>query len=273
MTEEKEKNHLRVLCIKMFLKNQEDFLKEDKDELLKYMQNKEYRNYFLKFLTYQRTNGKYKKEEKLFSELLEIMEEILLIAEKEKNFDNARNCIILSQTFYKEKKVDGNNIKVYLMEYVKKNKWISNPIFWKEFIENEIIKDEAAFLENKKLNKIEDKTSKVSKIYYSKLLTFAHNMNMFGLTKQDNLDTINYFFNKIKISEKTKENILNTIETLYSDKKEIKIKKEINEKENIQNEGDKEIQNQKENISKEDVKNKDLNKIQEDWIIENYNFK
>ena len=264
MTEEKEKNNLRVLCVKMFLKNQEDFVKKDKDELLKYMQNKEYRNFFLKFLTYQRTNGKYKKEEKLFSELLEIMEEILLIAEKEKNFDNARNCIILSQTFYKEKKVDGNNTKVYLMEYIKKNKWISSPIFWKEFIENEIIKDEAVFLENKKLNKIEDKTSKVSKIYYSKLLTYAHNMNMFGLTKQDNLDTINYFFNKIKIPEKTKENILNTIESLYSDKKEIKIKKEINKKENIQKEDNKEIQKQKENISKEDVKNEDLNKIQED---------
>ena len=49
--------------------------------------------------------------------------------------------MILSQTYYKELEVDDEVKKIYLMEYLKKNKWISNISFWKEFIELEISKE------------------------------------------------------------------------------------------------------------------------------------
>ena len=263
MEEEKKRKRFRLLCLNLFEQNEQNFSKEDLNELIDLIKIKEYRSYFLSTLTNQRLNGKFKREEKLFNELIYILNAILEMAEKEKNFDNARNCIILSQTFYKENIVDGEIEKYYLMEDLKKNKWISTPTFWKELIEYLIMKDE------------EENPGNSSKLLFSKLLTHSHNMNMFGISKNDNLDIINYFINKYKISEKSKEIIFNNLEDLYSEKKEIK--KVVKKPKNIEginngNENNKDIKNKKGNISKEDIKNDDLKKIEDEWVIENYDF-
>ena len=278
MEEEKKRKRFRLLCLNIFDQNQQSFVKEDEDELINLMKIKEYRNYFLSTLTNQRINGKFKREEKLFNELFEILNAILDIAEKEKNYENARNCIILSQTFYKETNIDGEIEKIYLMEYLKNNKWISNPKFWKDFIEDEIIKDGLKFEEENKIRQIEGKKVDVTKIYFSKLITHVHNMNMFGLTKNDNSEIINYFINKYNIPEDLKQIILNDLENIYSAKKDSKKVKQIpktkENKENIEekkieNENNKEIQNKKE---KKDNKKNDIEKISDEWVIEDYGF-
>jgi protein-tyrosine phosphatase len=212
MKEEEKRNKLRQLCINIFDKNNQNFVKEDKDELINFMKNIDYRNYFLSALTHQRLNGKFKREEKLFNELLEILNVILELAEKEKNYDNVRNCIILSQTFYKERIDDEGNVeKEYLMEHIKNNKWISTTSFWKDFIEDEIIKDKKKFEEDN-----EKGGGDVTKIYFSKLITYSHNMNMFGIPKDDVNNIIDYFIKKYEISDTLKEIIISNIEAIYS---------------------------------------------------------
>ena len=234
MEEEKRRKKLRTLCAKIFEENQ-NYGKEDQNELLKFMHKDDYRNYFISALTKQRINGKYKREEKVFYELLEIMKYILDLAEKENNYDNARNCIILSQTFFFEKNVNGKIEKLYLMEFIKDNKWLAKSQFWKEFIEDEIIRDKLKFEEELKLKDNKKNKGDVTKIYFGKLITYSHNMNMFGITKEEAFEIINYFMNKYEISKDMKDTVIVNLEAAYSENKEDK-KGETSEKiENINN--------------------------------------
>ena len=280
MEEEKRRKKLRTLCSRIFNKNQK-YTKEDQNELIKFMQKEDYRLYFISVLTKQRINGKYQKEEKLFYEMLELINVILELAEKEKNYDNARNCIILSQTFYLEKNVDGKIKKIYIMEYIKKNKWLSTTLFWKEFIEDDIIRDKLKFEEESKLKDNGKNMSDVTKIYFGKLITYSHNMYMFGLTKQEANDIINYFMEKYKISDDMKGIVISNLDEAY-DKNIIEKEEEIIEKieniNNIKNESEI-IENNNENgMNENDVENgkienngKEKIENNENKIIENNN--
>ena len=284
MEEEKRRKRLRDLCLRIFDENKQKYVKDDHDELMKYMEKEDYRNYFISALTHQRLNGKYKRGEKLFNELLELLNIILEYAKKEKNFDTVRNCIILSQTFYKEENEDGNIRKIYLMEYIKKDKWLSSPQFWKEYMEDEITKDKIKFEEESKKKDKGKNVGDVTNVYFSKLITYSHNMNMFNIEKKDAFDIINYFIEKYSISETMKSTVIANLETVYGEKKheeseEIKknentqknIKNEIIEKNNIINNeikfNDIEIKNENNNGIKQDEshnKNEDENRIQKD---------
>jgi hypothetical protein len=140
---EKKRKNFRLLCLSLFDEEKSNFTKENQNQLINYIKSREYRDYFIKTLTNQRINGRFKRKEKLFNEILEILKFILDLAEEEKNFEDAKNCIILSQTFYKEVDIDDETAqKHYLMEYIKKHKWLSKISFWEECIENDIIKDQ-----------------------------------------------------------------------------------------------------------------------------------
>ena len=215
------------------------------------MQIEDYRNYFISSLTQQRLNGKYKRDDKLFNDLIELLSVILEFEEKEKNYDKARNCIILSQTFYKEKIFKWKIEKVYLMEYVKQNKWVSTPKFWKNFIEDEIIKDKIKFEEE--LLRENGKTGEdITKMYFSKLITYSHNMFMFGIKRNDAFDIIDYFIKKYEISDNMKNAIISNLEIVYTKKKNIK-------KENLQI--SEKIDKQSENEFKNENKNEKMKQI------------
>ena len=272
MKEEKKRKQFRELCLRIFDENTQNYVKEDQDELIKFMENQVYRQYFISSLTLQRTNGRYKREKKLFNELIEILKIILEYAEKENNFDNARNCIILSQTFYIEENKDGKIEKIYLMEYIKNNKWLSSPKFWKEYIEDEITKDKLKFEEENK-----NGGGDVKQIYFSKLITYSHNMNMFCIKREDALNIINYFIEKYEISESMKNTVLIDFEYVYDEKKTVgnkEIQKNENTQKNVNNEitennnnheNENEIGDTRENtyIKKDETKNEIKNIISE----------
>ena len=270
MKEEKKRKQFRELCLRIFDENTQNYVKEDQDELIKFMENQVYRQYFISSLTLQRTNGGYKREKKLFNELIEILKIILEYAEKENNFDNARNCIILSQTFYIEENKDGKIEKIYLMEYIKNNKWLSSPKFWKEYIEDEITKDKLKFEEENK-----NGGGDVKQIYFSKLITYSHNMNMFCIKREDALNIINYFIEKYEISESMKNTVLIDFEYVYDEKKTVgnkEIQKNENTQKNVNNEitennnnHENEIGDTRENtyIKKDEMKNEIKNIISE----------
>ena len=247
MTEEKTRYHFRSLCIKLFDDN-ESFSKEDLNELINFIASLEYRSYFLFALTNERTRGIYKMKEKLFNEIIIILNTILDLAQKEKRFGDAKNCMILSQTFFKEVEVNDEVEKIYLMEDLKKNKWISNTSFWKEFIELEISQEKQKFEEEEKKKNIPPKNNRVKQVYFSKIITHSNNMKMFGLTKSDDISISDFFMKKYEVPDDLRKVIETNIEEIYKEKKLVKKEKKKVEETN----------------KKKDEKKK---KIEEDWVI------
>jgi len=246
MVEEKNRYHFRSLCIKLFDDNDnESFSKEDQNELINFIKTPEYRSYFLFVLTNERSLGLYKMKEKLFDEIVTILDTILDLAQKEKNFENAKNCMILSQTFFKEVEVDDEIEKIYLMEYLKKNKWISNISFWKEFIELEISQEKQKFEEEEKKKNITPKDSRLKQIYFSKIITHSNNMKMFGFSKSDVISTSDFFMKKYEVPDDLRQVIENNIETIFKEQKVVKRKKKK------VGESDKKKEEEKKNIKDE----------------------
>ena len=121
MEEETKKHRLRILSLKIFkIGPNVNFSKEEKKELISYLKVPKFRNYFIITLSKQRTKGRFQRGEKLIEDLAEILNFILDISEKEQNYEDAKNCIILSQTFYTEIIIDKKTkqkYKRYLFHY------------------------------------------------------------------------------------------------------------------------------------------------------------
>ena len=115
---ENQKQEMRELSKKIFATNI-PFTDEEKNKLMEHLQQKWSQNYFLIYLSKQRTNGRFSRSQKLVKDLAEILNLILKTAEKEKDYHAAKNCMILSQTYYyDEKDKDGNTKKKYLIDYI-----------------------------------------------------------------------------------------------------------------------------------------------------------
>ena len=257
---EKKRKEFRLLCQRIFEDNSLLFSKEDLDTLINFLKSDdEYRKYFLSTLTNQRINGKFKIDEKLFNELVIILNLILDLGQKKDDFNNAKNCIILSQTFYKEIIVDENIEKKYLMEEIKKNKWVSSITFWKNYIEYEIIEDKLKFDElNIKKNEFR-RGGEANNIYFSKIITHTNNMHLFGISKNDIINVADYLVKKYEIPENLKEMVFNNIELVFKKKE---VKKEV--KKEIKKDNNNDINNIQNKIKK------DEKKLLDDWVIEDF---
>ena len=254
----------RLLCYN-FLDDEKNisFKKEDFDNFLSLIKVEKYRSYFLSYLTKERSDGKLNRSEKLINELGIIFNEILILAEKEKNYKNIKNVLILSQTFYMEKDNDNDdkNNKKYIMEFLKDNNWIRSLNFWEEIINYEIAITKYEFNQkNMNLNK-EKLEASLQNSYYSVILTYSHNMHVFGIEQKLTLELCNSFVDKLKINDTFKTILEKTIEDIYNPKK-----KEVN----IINKENKEIK--KKQISKSERINENMIKnmekeIEDDWVI------
>ena len=256
----------RLLCYN-FLDGEKNisFKKEDFDNFLSLIKVEKYRSYFLSYLTKERSDGKLNRSEKLINELGIIFNEILILAEKEKNYKNIKNVLILSQTFYMKKDNDNDNNdknnKKYIMEFLKDNNWIRSLNFWEEIINYEIAITKYEFNQkNMNLNK-EKLEASLQNSYYSVILTYSHNMHVFGIEQKLTLELCNSLVDKLKINDTFKTILEKTIEDIYNPKK-----KEVN----IINKENKEIK--KKEISKSERINKNMIKnmekeIEDDWVI------
>ena len=108
---EDQKQEMRELSKKIFVTNI-PFTEEEKNKLMEYLTTKWSQTYFLIYLSKQRTQGRFSRTQKLVKDLAEILNLILKTAEKENDYIAAKNCMILSQTYYyDEKDKDGNTKK------------------------------------------------------------------------------------------------------------------------------------------------------------------
>ena len=236
---EDKKNKMRELIYKFFDMNRLTDI-EDKNQLLEYLNDERTHELFLIVLSKLRTNNRFCREKSLIELLSDIIINILNIAQKKKDYETAKNCIILSQTFFYID--ESKNKKVYILEYIKKHPWLISLEFWKDFILimilKEFIKFEDMNIETKinivKNKNITDKMKpKIGEVLFSQIIPYVGNMIEFHVDKKyiiKIIDDINEKYNYLGNSNL--ESIYNLV---CSSKEELqKVKEEIKKDKKLQ---------------------------------------
>jgi hypothetical protein len=215
--------------------------------------------------------GRLRADGKLFSskehiEFISILLlEILKICEKKLDLKAAKDCILLSQTYYilNEK----NNEKIYAFEKIRKNKWIRSTKFWRDFLELYINLEFNKFEEMYNLDvKLKDNPelskklkSKVTEVMFSCLVPYTNNMVELNVDKRIILKLLDEILEKYKYMDDVSK--LSLMKFISNNPEDIeKMRKEIKDNPNIENEIEKKIEDEKiddndNNINSEAPKN------------------
>ena len=261
MDYEYKKNRLRILTIRIFkIGHSTCFTEDEKDELLCYMKVPEFRNYFIITLSKQRIKSRYQRSKLLILELADILNYILKCDEKERNYEIASNCIIISQTFYFEYKSKDNDqkYKKYLFEYIVNNKIFKTFDFWEGIIEYMI---QGELKKSEEINKQiienetqEEKKLRISNIAFSQLLPYASNMVEFYVNKNDINVLISSFIKKYEIDKTLADTIYENIKNLNPKKIEIDYNlDDSNNKENEIEDRNRSFSGEKDNKKYDDI--------------------
>ena len=231
LEKEKIKNDLRELIREFFeLDSQKKEISEkDKNKYFNYLKQPFTLFPFVKVLSKLRTNKKFNRGKNLIELLGDSFKIILEDAEKNKNYWAAKNCLILSQTYFFEEEDQNTKTinKKYPFEYIKKETWLSKKEFWIGYclymVKEELKKFANIFPDvtfddieknkdfNKKIN------TKLSDILFSQILPILTNMLEVTKDKMYVVEIIEFFHEKYIYLNKDK------IESLYkviSDNKE-----------------------------------------------------
>ena len=232
-----------------------------------------YKSFFI-VLSKLRTNSSFSQKKSLIN-LLGKGFNIILNKSKKNIFEDVKNCIILSQTYYYE---DEKKEKIYIFEYIKNNKLLKSPKFWREFILHMIETDLGRF----NLKKEKD-LKKYGDIIFSNLITFGNNMKSLEIDKRIIIKIMDEFIEKYNfISESNIKIIFETIlqetdekplnnDELNKLRKEYDISLENENLENNDNEEDKIEEKKEENKEekKEEKKEEEEEKKEEENKEEN----
>ena len=241
LEKESQKQELRELSKKIFVTNI-PFNPDEKKKLLAYLEEKWSQTYFLIYLSKQRTKGKFARTQKLVRDLADILNLILQSAEKRNDYEAAKNCIILSQTYYyDEKDKEGNVRKKYLIEFILDYQWLRSPQFWRGIIEENIIAEAKKFMslnpkEPDLFNKDRrESCDRLSNICFSQLLPYANNMKEFFVDDRLIVKVIDEFVEKYQIQKEFADTIYGGV---VSDKPEVveKLREEYKNNPNFENE-------------------------------------
>ena len=197
----------------------------DVDKIMFWVKNPKFRKYIIISFSNQRTKGRYERSWGLIFTLGKILNEILKFTEQDKNYEDVKHCIILSQTFFCVDKRTKN--KYYLFEYIKNNKWLKSQEFWDEITDCMIEKEIES--NNKVLGKealeketIEQRRERKSQVCISQLLTFSENMIDFGLSKEEIDKIIKKKVEKFEIVNQFEQLIYEHIDKTLIDKQKNK---------------------------------------------------
>ncbi len=255
---EDKKNELRKMTINFFKTNVKF---NEQEKLLELLKEKKFRDFFLLNLSKQRTQGRFARKEEIIDNLKEVLKLILEIAEKEKDYEAGKNCIILSQTYYIEDKNDKNK-KVYLVESIEDNKWLKSIDFWNGIIEvmtkKEIEKNINISKKSKGNCDEKEKKKIISNAGFSQLLSYANNMVEFKLEKDIIKRVIDKFSIKYQIDKSLVEAIYNnTGVTGEIDMNAYNPEEDKNEEDEEKNEEEKNEESKNEESKNEESKNEE----------------
>ena len=121
---------------------------------------------------------------------------------KDINYKLANMMIILSQTYYKEK--EGK--KIYILEGIKSHELFKSDEFWKNIIIKKI-EDELKSMRKFSVSSIVNQDKKED-LVFTKLLAFYSLMKEFNFSQEKLNDISTQIFDKYKISQVTREQLL-----------------------------------------------------------------
>jgi hypothetical protein len=244
---EKLKGNLRE-WIKKFFSFDEKSIEIDKETIEQYYYKALKEPYthksFLKIVTDMRTNTHFNRNRQLVDLLGESLKIILEEARKNKDYWTAKNCLILSQTFYYLE----DDKKIFSCECLKKNKWLETYDFWDEFcsymIDEELKK---LIMQNSELNLDDIKqnkqysaklNSKIGDVIFSQLIAVINNIlmftdnNLFAVELIESLKEKYIYFpqKNIEVLYQTISTDENVIKKLVEESNKIAFKNKLNKK-------------------------------------------
>ena len=208
---EDKKNRFRDLIIKFFDKNRQT-TEDDKKQLLEFVEDTRTHGLFLIVLAKLRTNNRFCRDRFLIELLSDIMLKLLDNAQKINDFSIAKNCLILSQTFFFYDENDKNK-KIYISNYIKKHPWLQSPRFWGDFILRQILSEFNKVEErNKGIEKMiislrkcvpENMKPRIGEVLFSQLLPYVGNMNEVEVDKKVTIKIVDSILEKFPFIEET----------------------------------------------------------------------
>ena len=227
------KNYKMSQTIKKLFKEKGDINPELANNFMNLINEPNVYKGFFVILSHLRATSKFLKSKELIDLLGKGFNIIAEYSVKNKLYENIKNCIILSQTYYYE---DENKNKIYIFEHIKNNKYIKNSRFWRDFIKDMIKKEFIRFESvlpdsninvEKNINITNKIKEKLNEVVFSQLLTYASNMKDFEFDKRVILKIIEEFVEKYNYISK---NNLDNIYTIITQGKEDveKLRKEYN---------------------------------------------
>lgn len=260
---ESKKQEIRELC-KIFFSLNLNYDENKKKRLLELLQEKWAHDFFLVILSKQRTNGRYSRSKNIINHLAFILNYFINFSQKSLNYMCVKNCIILSQTFFYEE----DKKKIYLYNYIKTNKWVKTPNFWRGLIQANIDNEQNQLKQNS--NNGEIKKMSIYNIIFSQVASYSSCMKDFLIDQRIIVKIIDEFMNKYGLPKELSDSIYNTIgDVQYVEKLrneyiskpdlEQKILEEINKEEN-----DEKKEEQKEEQNDEKKAENFINEIVQD---------
>ena len=208
---EDKKNRFRDLIIKFFDKNRQT-TEDDKKQLLEFVEDTRTHGIFLIVLAKLRTNNRFCRDRFLIELLSNIMLKLLDNAQKINDFSIAKNCLILSQTFFFYDENDKNK-KIYISNYIKKHPWLQSPRFWGDFILRQILSEFNKVEErNKGIERMiislrkcvpENMKPRIGEVLFSQLLPYVGNMNEVEVDKKVTIKIVDSILEKFPFIEET----------------------------------------------------------------------
>ena len=279
--EDELKNYKERKLIEKLLEEKGDIDEKNAQEFLDSLKDTTNHKCLIIVLSKLRSNNRAIQTKSLFDLLGKAFNILLENAEKNNLYEIAKNCMILSQTYFI---LDEKKNKLYLFEIIKINQWLTSPNFWRGFIEYMM---KLEFIRIKKLytftnfdleknTKITPKMkTKLNDIVFTQLLPCISNMIDFQIDKRIILKIADEYIQKYNyLSDKNLDNLISLIS---KDKEEIeKLRKEYSpslEQINITHNTNKEIKDNKEENKKDDKEknreNKDNDERKEQESTEN----
>ena len=237
---EEKKNKMRELIYKFFDKNRVT-TEEDKKQLLEYINDERTHTLFLIVLAKLRTNNRFCRDKFLIELLSEIILKILDKSQEHNDLDNAKNCLILSQTFFYYETPENQN-KIYISNYIRKHPWFKTVKFWGDFILTMILNEFKKIEERNKNEKMnislrknipESLKSRLGEVLFSQLLPYVGNMKELQVDNKIIFTMIETIINKYPfIDEASKGDIYKMV---CSQEELGKIKEEVEKIEELKN--------------------------------------
>ena len=165
--EKLNENKILEVCIETdrILNSNNKITDKDYEKIIEFLKDDLGKNVFFCLFDLIMTSGKNEKSEKFINIIGKVLKALLESAEKDNNYELAKNCIVISETFYF---LDSEKEKKYAFTFIKDYKWLKGSRFWRGFI-NFIFKKEF-----EKLNDLEKKKHKNASII--KILSFYINI-------------------------------------------------------------------------------------------------